>query len=109
MTKLLPILAAALAVTAGAASAGNTFGFNHMQDSNSLIELNSVVADSNGVVEVYDYHAGQEGRLLGSKPVRAGANSDVKIALAPSLSDDVLAVLMINGQAVAQQVVRIDN
>lgn len=109
MTKLLPLLAAALVATAGAASASNTFGLSNVQSSDTLIELGTVVASGNGVVEVYDYHAGQEGRLLGSDAVHAGANSDVKVSLATSYTNNVLAVLKVDGQPVAQQVVRIDN
>jgi len=109
MTKLPLLLAAALIATAGAASANDGFGLNNVQSSDTLIEFGTVVASGNGVVEVYDFRAGQEGRLLGSDAVHAGANRDVKVSLAASYTDRVLAVLKVDGQAVAQQVVRIDN
>lgn len=109
MTKLLPSLAISLLLTTGVASASNTFGLTEVQGSQTLIQLGTVVAGGQGLVEVYDYHAGQEGRLLGSKAVQAGANSDVKVSLRPSTTDRVLAVLVVDGQVVARQVVRIDN
>ncbi|TNC60904.1 hypothetical protein [Rubellimicrobium roseum] len=111
MTKLLSSLAIGLLLGAGAgaASASNTFGLSEVQGSQTLIQLGTVVAGDNGLVEVYDYHAGREGRLLGSKVVRAGANTDVKVSLTPSSTDKVVAVLLVDGQAVARQVIRIDN
>ena len=109
MTKFLPLLAAALVATAGAASASNTFGLNEVQTSGHLIELGTVVADGNGVVEVYEYQAAQQGRLLGSDAVHAGANSDVKVSLGSTAVNNFLAVLTVDGQVVAQQVVRTDN
>ncbi|WP_210528410.1 hypothetical protein [Rubellimicrobium arenae] len=107
MTKLLPLLAAAFVATAGVASASSYFGFNEVQSSSNLIQLGTVVSSGAGVVEVYDYRTGQEGRLLGSRTVRAGANTDVKISLAPAYTRDVLAVLKVDGDVVAQQVVRV--
>ncbi|TNC59405.1 hypothetical protein [Rubellimicrobium roseum] len=109
MTKLLSSLAIGLLLTAGAASASNTFALGSAQDSQTLIELGTVVADGNGVVRVYDYRTGEEGRLLGSAGVKAGANTNVKVSLAPSYTDEVLAVLVVDGQAVARQIIRIDN
>ena len=109
MTKLLSSLAIGLLLSTGTASASNTFGLTGVQSSQTLIQLDTVVTGGQGVVGIYDYHAGQEGRLLGSKAVQAGANTDVKVSLRPSSTDKVLAVLVIDGQAVARQIVRIDN
>ncbi|WP_210529516.1 hypothetical protein [Rubellimicrobium arenae] len=109
MTKLLPSLAISILLGAGAASASNTFALSEVQGSQTLIELGTVVAGDHGRVAIHDYHAGQKGRLLGSAAVRAGANSDVKVSLTPSTTDKVLAVLLVDGQAVAQQIIRIHN
>ena len=109
MTKFIIALAAGLLLTTGAASASNTFALSGAQDSQTLIELGTVVADRNGVVEVYDYRTGTEGRLLGSEAVKAGANTNIKISLASLYTDEVLAVLVVDGQVVARQIVRINN
>ena len=109
MTKLLSLVAAALVATTGAAMASNTFGLNEVQTSDHLIELGTVVATGNGVIEVYEYQAAQQGRLLGSDAVHAGANTNVKVSLGSTAADNFLAVLTVDGQAVAQQVVHIDN
>jgi hypothetical protein len=106
MTKLLPLFAAALFATAGMASASNTFGLNEVQSSDNLVEFGTVVANGDGVVEVYEYHGAQQGRLLGYDAVHAGANTDVKISVGPTAASNFLAVLKINGDVVAQQVVR---
>ena len=76
MTKLLPLFAAALFATAGMASASNTFGLNDVQTSGRLIEFGTVVANGDGVVELYEYQGAQQGRFLGSDVVHAGANTD---------------------------------
>ncbi len=102
------LLAAALVASAGAASASNTFGLNRVQTSGNSVEFSTVVADGNGVVEVYEYHAAQEGRLLGSDAVHAGANTDVRVFLDATAANDFLAVLKVHGQVVAEQVLRTD-
>ena len=106
MTKLFAALATALALTSGAASA-NTLGLNEVQGSSTLLDLGTVVADGTGVVEVYDHWGGQQGLLLGTEAVRAGANSDVRIPLRFAPHGDVVALLKVDGQVVAQQVIRI--
>jgi len=109
MIKLLPLLAAALVATSGAASASSRFSLNEVQDSSSLIELGTVVADGDGVVELYEYHGAQAGRLLGQEAVKAGANSDVKVPVGTTFANDLLAVIKVDGQVVAEQVVRLGN
>jgi hypothetical protein len=109
MTKLLPLFAAALIATAGMASASNTFGLNEVQSSGKLIEFGTVVATGDGVVELYEYQGAQQGRLLGSDTVRAGANRDVRVSVGVTAANNFLAVLKIDGDVVAQQIVRIDD
>ena len=106
MTKLFSLLAATLAITAGAASADG-FSLNEVQDSDALIELGVVSAPAGGTVEIYDFHAADKGRLLGMEAVRAGSNSNVQVSLGTTASKDLLAVLRVGGQVVDQQVVRI--
>ena len=109
MTKLLPLFAAALFATAGMASASNTFGLNEVQTSGSLIEFGTVVATGDGVVELYEYQGAQQGRLLGTDAVRAGVNRDVRVSVGVTAANNFLAVLKVDGDVVAQQVVRISD
>jgi hypothetical protein len=109
MTKLLPLLAAALFATAGMASASNTLGFNVGRASGNSVEFSNVVANGNGTVALYEYQGAQQGRLLDTDTVRAGANTDVKVSVNGSVANSFLAVLTVDGQVVAQQVVRADN
>lgn len=97
------ILAAALVAgtaTAATAGAANAIFPGAAQSIDTNIELDLVTASANGTVDVYNYHGGERGQLLGSTDVTAGANNDVKIRLAPTASEDVLAVLTVNGQEV---------
>jgi hypothetical protein len=107
MTKLISI-AAILAATAGAASAYSSFSLNELQDSTSLLDLGTVVAENDGVVEVYDFHGAEKGRLLGMEDVHAGANTDVRVPLGATAANKVLAILMVDGQIMDQQVIDID-
>ncbi|MEL6683263.1 MAG: hypothetical protein AAFQ09_11610, partial [Pseudomonadota bacterium] len=61
-----------------------------------------------GVVEIYDFHNGVQGELLGSTTVHAGANTDVKVKVGFDRSKDVLAVINIDGQAAATKVYEIN-
>ena len=106
MTKLLPLFAAALIATAGIASASDSFGLNEVHSSGKLIEFGTVVATSDGVVELYEYQGAQQGRLLGSDAVHAGANRDVRVSVGVTAANNFLAVLKVDGQVVAQQVIR---
>ena len=99
----------ALFATAGMASASNTFGLNEVQTSGKLIEFGTVVANGDGVVELYEYQGAHQGRLLGSDAVRAGVNRDVRVSVGVTAANNFLAVLKVDGQVVAQQVVRISD
>lgn len=94
---------AAIATTILASTAAaNSFSYNEGFESQS-IELGAVTADGEGVVSLYDFHAGEQGALLGTEAVMAGANSDVRVILDQPAQRDVLAVLTIDGQVVATQ------
>lgn len=108
MTKLLSVFATALLASAGMASA-NGFSLNAVQDSDESVEFASVFAGAAGVVEVYDFHTAEQGRLLGSEAVHAGANPDVRVSLGVTSADNLLAVLKVNGQVVDQQVLRLED
>ena len=101
MSKTL-IAALSLALTAGAASA-NTFGFQESVEDRNSIELELVTAAGDGVVEIYNLKAGQQGELLGFAPVNAGANDDVRVNIGNGFQTDVLAVLKVGGQIVATE------
>lgn len=96
----ISVFAAALALAGGAASA-NSFGFQENVDDGAFIEVNRVVADSDGVLEIYNLQAGEQGVLLGSSDVNAGANEDLLINVGNGYKTDVLAVLKVDGQIVA--------
>ncbi len=100
--KTLITAAAAVAITAGAASA-NTFGFQESVEDRNNIELALVTAAADGVVEIYNLKAGEQGALLGATMVNAGANDDVRINIGNGFKTDVLAVLKVDGQVVASE------
>ncbi|TNC51888.1 hypothetical protein FHG66_03490 [Rubellimicrobium rubrum] len=111
MNKFVILVAAAMIgsatlVTAQETTATeNAFGIIPVQDGNNLlIEIPLVTATTDGEVQIYSIVDERQGEPLGTGPVTAGANENVRITLTTRpIADAVLAVLVIDGQAVAQQ------
>lgn len=101
------VLAAAVAATGSIAAADNYFTLGDRLDNSTTVDLGTVTADAAGVVELYDYSLGEAGRLLGTTNVNAGANSYVRVNLGTHPREDVLAVLKIDGQVVAEREYRV--
>ena len=103
MTKTIALALAAI-VSAGAAAADNYLPFTaETQNRDSVIELDTVRAASDGVVEIYSFHKGEVGALLGSEDVNAGANANVRVGLGKAPVTDVIAQLVVGGQVVDTQ------
>lgn len=101
--KAITLAAVALLGTATLATASESyFSLNSKAAAASSIDLGVVRAADNGIVEIYDYHRGEIGTLLGTAPVKAGANREVKVNVGTPPLFDVIAVLNVNGQVVAQ-------
>lgn len=106
--KVLAFAAAAIVGTASFATASeNYFSLNDKAAAGSSINLGVVRAASDGVVEIYDYRGGELGALLGTERVKAGANREVKVTVGAPPLYDVIAVLNVGGQAVAQSEIEI--
>jgi hypothetical protein len=108
MKNLLALSAVALLV-AGPSLADSAFSLDRVQDQGNLVELSNVRAEGAGVVEIYDFSRGEVGRLLGSAPVNAGANAEVRIALQGNPLNDALAVIRVDGNVVAEQALRFED
>jgi len=99
--KTIALAVTAATVLASTASA-DSFGYNVGIESQS-VQLGQVTSGSDGVVSLYEYHAGEQGALLGTETVSAGANYDVRVTLDRPAIRDVLAVLTVDGQVTATQ------
>jgi hypothetical protein len=85
----------------------STFGTTPIQRDSTRIQLGMVRAAEDGVVEIYNYDNNVMGELLGSAPVSAGANEDYSVRLTTPVgmeSKSAIAVMKINGEVVASQV-----
>ena len=104
MFKTLTIAAVAIAASATLASASNQISdFVEQQDrSSTQVELGTVTASGNGVVEIYAFHKGEVGHLLGSEAVMAGANLEVDVDITRPATD-AIAFLKVGGQIVETQ------
>ena len=101
--KTLIIAAAAAGITATAASADSYFSYGETLDDSAALELGTVKSQGDGVVEIYNFAGGKIGALLGTEPVNAGANRDVRVQIGSHYLNDVIAVLKVGGQTVATQ------
>lgn len=100
--KTIALAAAAVATLGTAATAEPSFfSYQYGLENGSTLELGNVTSQGNGVVEIYDFRGGEQGALLGSEPVFAGANSDVRVTIGQDADFDVVAVLKVDGQTVA--------
>jgi len=103
-TKIIAIALSALVGSATLAAADvNYFSVERVQDTSSRLDLGTIRAASDGVVEVYDYRGGSLGELLGTVPVYAGANGDVQVNVGTAPLGNVVALLTIDGETVATQ------
>lgn len=96
-------LALALAATIGGTTLAQAdtsyFSIDRQHSDSSNLELGLVRSAADGVVEIYSYNNDVQGQLLGSAPISAGANLDVKVDLGTTVRTDVVAVLR-SGDAV---------
>lgn len=98
------IAAAATALTLGtAASADGFFSLQSTFDAGSVVELGTVSATGPATVEIFDYHRGEIGALLGTEMLNAGANANVRVDVGRTPIHDVIAVLTVDGQVVDTQ------
>lgn len=103
MNRTLIAFALATAGLAGAASASDGvsyFSFGDRLAQDSVLELGTVRAAKDGVVEIRNL----DGDLLGSTAVRAGANGDVRVFVGRAPVNDVVAELKVGGRIVATKV-----
>ncbi|SHI79130.1 hypothetical protein [Wenxinia saemankumensis] len=99
MKNLLTASAVALVASFGAvsaASANSGFVPSDRQATGAPtfnVNVGTVLADAAGTVSVYDTN----GELLGTTPVKAGLNTDVRVHFVRPALTDVVAVLDIDG------------
>jgi len=95
-TFLFAAFAAAIVATAG--SATTYFEQGRTLEKGDVLELGLITADKAGVVEIYDYHTGQAGKLVGTQRLSAGANPNVRVRTGLPQRRDVIALVKVNGR-----------
>ncbi|SFB18077.1 hypothetical protein SAMN05421688_3462 [Poseidonocella pacifica] len=106
MSKFLT--AAAFALTAGTATIASAASnyvttVDEPQFESTYVNLDVVRADSDAIVTIYDYRLGEQGAVLGTAPVQAGANGNVKVNLNDKIKGDVLAVISSGNDVLATE------
>jgi len=93
--KTIAALTIGTAVAFGsAATAQNYFGNQMVADMNAkTINLNTVTAESDGFVVIYDFTGDEIGDALGQAPIQAGANANVLVSLDRDPVGNIMAVL----------------
>ena len=100
LIKTIALAAATVAATASIASANNSFPLGESFEQTDTFVLSQVRSEGAGTVEIYDFHNGVRGALLGSEDVRAGVNTNLRIDLGLGANRDIVAVLNVGGQEV---------
>ncbi|MEO1796574.1 MAG: hypothetical protein AAFR53_06120 [Pseudomonadota bacterium] len=98
MFKKLAIAAAAIALTAGAASANNAFGIlSGAEQGDSFYDVNVASTTTGGSVQIETL----SGDVLGMAALNAGANTNVRVDFdTPASGQDLVAKLIVDGSVV---------
>lgn len=97
MFKKLSLATAIVVASATIASADSFLSdFASHQHDAGVVALGTVTSDGPGMVEIYNYHSGEQGALLGADMVHPGANMNVDINV-PHGTSHAIAVLKVNG------------
>ena len=108
--KTLLLALAALAGSASLASADTYFtSLSDVQQRDGIMELGTIATDGDGVLQIYSYQRGEKGPLLGWEALHAGANSEVKVPVTSTPFTTALAEIVVDGQVVRSQRIRIEN
>ncbi|MEM6275671.1 MAG: hypothetical protein AAF714_01885 [Pseudomonadota bacterium] len=103
MFKHIAIAAAAVALTAGAASANNTFGIlSGAEQGDSFYDVGLARTTSEGSVQIETL----SGDVLGMAALNAGTNTDVRVDLGlPASGQDLVAKLIVDGVVVDEKMI----
>ncbi|WP_341212043.1 hypothetical protein [uncultured Limimaricola sp.] len=101
--KLLALALFTTSATGTLAMTGeNAFpSLSRLQEQTSVVELGIVRSQSSGTVEIYTMGPNGTMILLGTEPVHAGANSNVRVHVDQPVRQDIVAVLRVDGQVMA--------
>ncbi|MEL6549091.1 MAG: hypothetical protein AAFQ54_02490 [Pseudomonadota bacterium] len=101
MFKKFAIAATAIALSAGAASANNTFGIlGGAEQGDTFYDVNVARTLGAGEVQISTL----SGDVLGTAMLNAGTNTDVRVPFAtPASGQDLVASLIVNGNVVDQE------
>ncbi|MEM6275669.1 MAG: hypothetical protein AAF714_01875 [Pseudomonadota bacterium] len=98
MFKNLAIAAAAIALTAGAASANNSFGIlGGIESGDTYFDVSVARTDAAGTVQIETF----SGDVLGMAALNEGTNTDVRVDFgAPAAQEPLVAKLIVDGVVV---------
>lgn len=108
-TSLLTALGLSVSLAAPLAAYEAAIIDRGSNEADDRLRLDTVTAQTDGVIEIYDFRLGFQGEALGATTVHAGANSDVRVPLSFRPNGDVLAVLYdASGAVTAREIIAID-
>lgn len=95
----------AIALTAASSTTADTYFANGTTlASSDMLDVGLITSDAAGTVEVYDFHTGTIGALLGTQDIHQGANTDVRVRTGFPVSQDVLVVVRVGDEVMVEKV-----
>lgn len=104
MTRTFALALVAALGTATVASADSYFGIIDSHERGTTVELGTVTASAGGIVELYE-----AGKLIGSEPLHAGANANVRVNVGAAPDTDLTALLISNGTVLDEARINVSN
>lgn len=108
-TKTAIALTAVLGSATAAAAETSYFSLGNTKDASTVMELDLVRSAADGQVVIREYIGGETGEVLGTAPVYAGANNDVRVFLDTRPVGDVIAILQSGDEVLATKEIDINS
>ncbi len=109
LTYRLPL---ALVVSAGAVGYAvadtSYFELADKLEAGDQIDLGMVRADDGGRLEIYSFHCGTKGELLGVEDLLPGVNNDVRVNVGIGVPGEILAVINKDGEELAYKIFSVE-
>jgi hypothetical protein len=110
MFKQKTVLAFAVLIGASGVALADTSYFQQGEklQAGDQIDVGMVRSEQGGTLEIYSFHCGSKGELLGTEDLLPGVNSDVRVDVGIGVPGEILAVINKDGQEMAYKIFTVE-